>query len=97
MNIPKNKNEKTNEIPFCDVTSFQVDRAQVVNNSVTIDLWINGIKIYGCWVRQTKSGKDFISFPQRKGTDGKYYSIAFCKLSNTDTEAILKVVEDMIN
>ena len=57
---------------------------------------INGISIYGCRVVETKDG-DFIGLPQRKGNDGKWYSIVWAKFSEADTEDILAEVEKQLN
>ena len=44
----------------------------------------------------TKDG-DFIGLPQRKGNDGKYYSIVWAKFSEQDTKDILAEVEKKLN
>ena len=36
----------------------------------------NGAIIYGCRLVEAHSGNIFVSYPSRKGTDGKYYSHA---------------------
>lgn len=92
MNIPKNN------VPCTPVTSFEIIRASVVRgNSVTFDMVLNGITIYGCWVRTAKDGHDFISYPQRAGNDGKYYSIVYVRLSDADQKAILDKVESLLS
>lgn len=66
------------------------------NGHIIFDLELNGVRIYGCRVVEGKNG-DFISFPQRKGFDGKYYSIAWANLSPDDQASILRTVERKLN
>lgn len=74
----------------------KVTRAkQFKDGGVVFDMQVNGVSIYGCRVIESKNG-DFVSFPSYKGSDDKYYSHAWVKLSDEDTEAIVKQVEDMI-
>lgn len=80
-----------------NLDSFEVRRTSVYNDKVFCDLTINGITIYGCTVATTKDGKDFISFPQKKGKDDKYYSVVYCRLSDQDSEKILKEIEKSVN
>ena len=37
----------------------------------------SGITIYGCKLIEKKDGETFVSMPQVKGNDGKYYSTVF--------------------
>ena len=74
----------------------KVTRAkQFKDGGVVFDMQVNGVSIYGCRVIESKNC-DFVSFPSYKGSDGKYYSHAWVKLSDEDTKAIVKQVEDMI-
>ena len=73
----------------------KVTRANQVNDTVFFDVVINGVTIYGCKVIEGKNG-DFISFPSHKGKDGKYYNHVWIKLSDEDTAAIVKQVEEML-
>lgn len=75
---------------------IEVTRAKQFKNGGTVfDMVVNGVSIYGCKVVEGKNG-DFISFPSYKGSDGKYYSHAYIKLTRGETETIVKQVEDMI-
>lgn len=79
------------------IDSFSVNRVhQFDNGGVCFDMTINGIDIYGCRVVETQKG-DFIGLPQRKGTDGKYYSIVWAKFSEQDSKDILAEVEKKLN
>lgn len=79
------------------IDSFSVNRVhQFDNGGVTFDMTVNGITIYGCLVVETKDG-DFIGLPQRKGNDGKWYSIVWAKFSEKDSKDILAEVEKQLN
>ena len=98
MNKPntesKAKSKKGEELK---IDSFSVNRVhQFDNGGVAFDMTVNGIAIYGCRVVETKDG-DFIGLPQRKGNDGKYYSIVWAKFSEADTNDILAEVEKQLN
>lgn len=96
MNKPNTNTKKSNQ-ECLKISSFSVIRARVLDSgSVVADLKINGIIIYGCFVVETEKG-DFISLPQRKGSDGKYYSIVWAKLSKQDTEDIIAEIEKKLN
>lgn len=97
----KKNNAKTSTnatIETIKIDSYKVLRAVCVgkNDSVLFDLELNGVRIYGLSVVEGKNG-DFISFPQRKGKDGKYYSIAWAKFSDEDSADILAEVEKVLN
>lgn len=64
--------------------------------TVFFNLTINAVTIYGCRVVEGKNG-DFISFPQKKGNDGKYWNIAYVKLTDEETKAIIAEVEKEVN
>lgn len=86
------KNEDTLKIE-----SFSVDRAHMFENGgVVLDITLNGIRIYGVRVVEGQNG-DFLAFPQRKGNDGKYYSIVYAKLSDQDTRDIILEAEKKLN
>ena len=98
MNKPntesKAKSKKGEELK---TDSFSVNRVhQFDNGGVTFDMTVNGITIYGCRVEETKDG-DFIGLPQRKGNDGKCYSIVWAKFSEEDKKDILAEVENLLN
>lgn len=98
MNKPntesKAKSKKGEELK---VDSYSVNRVhQFENGGVAFDMTLNGIVIYGCRVIETKVG-DFIALPQRKGNDGKWYSIVWAKFSDEDANDILAEVEKQLN
>lgn len=96
MKTPAKK--ETKAIETIKIESFKVLKTRMFKDgTVSFDLLINGVTINGCIVRQTKEGNDFISLPQRKGSDDRYYSIVYFKLSDADQELILSDVEKMLN
>lgn len=89
--------KKVESVEALKVDTWQVLRVHMFQDgSVTFDLVLNGINIYGCKVVEGKDG-DFISFPSRQGKDKKYYSIVWAKLSAEDTADILAEVENQLN
>ena len=68
--------------------------------SISVDLKINGVTIYGCWYREgkDKKGEDYqmVSFPSHKGNDGKYYNHVYVKLQQSDIEFICKEIEKLL-
>ena len=87
-------NMKKKEVSNVEIDA-KVIRANQVENTVYFDVTINGVTIYGCRVVEGSKG-DFVSFPSHKGKDGKFYNHAWVKLSDEDTAAIVKQVEEML-
>lgn len=88
MNKPKSNSVK-HEIEVTRVKQFD-------NGNVICDLVINDVSIYGCRIVESKKG-DFVGFPQYKGKDDKYYSHAFCKLSDDEQALIIRKCEEALN
>lgn len=63
--------------------------------TVFFNLTINEVTIYGCRVVEGKNG-DFISFPQKK-VGVKYWNIAYVKLTDDESKAIIAEVEKEVN
>ena len=83
-------NVKTKKSAAKEIT---VTRAhQFEDGGITFDMTVGEVTIYGCKIAHGKNG-DFISFPSRKGKDGKYYSHAYVSLSEEDTQSILSQIE----
>ena len=99
MKKPENANAKNNNnIEELKIDNYCVKRAITLgeDDNVLADVEINGITIYGMRVVEGKNG-DFLSFPQTKGKDGKYYSVCWAKLSEKDQADILEAIEDKLN
>lgn len=78
------------------VESFEVLKAKQYSWGVGFNMILNGVTIYNCTVAETKEGNFFISFPSRKGTDGKWYSYVYFRFSEEDQNAILEAVSDKL-
>ena len=89
MNIKTKKAENKEEVK----NVIKVTRGHVFDDgSVAFDMEVNGVSIYNSILREGKNGQ-FVSFPSRKGKDGKYYSHVFVKLSEEDTKSIVEQLE----
>lgn len=84
------------ERTFTKVESFSVKNSREWDNgSVTTTLTLNGITIYNVRIMQTHdSNHEFLSFPSRKGNDGKYYPYVYVSLSDEDTEKIIEAIDE---
>ena len=56
------------------------------------------VTVYGCRIAAGKeNGRNFVSFPSRKGTDGKYYSHAYIRLTDEEQQEIIAAVMDELD
>mgnify|MGYP003287791847 CR=1 FL=1 len=96
----KSKKQDQQERETIEVRSTSVKNVRVVDGKngdlVFFTLEINGVIIYNCRVATGKNG-DFISFPQYKGSDGKYYNNVYASLSEEDSNAILEDIQKQID
>lgn len=90
-----NKTSNTTTEPIT-ITSVSVERVRDTNKGVFFTLVLNGIYIHSCKVVEGKNG-DFISFPQYKGSNGKWYSYVWTPLSEADSNHIISLVEAELN
>lgn len=90
----KNSGEK--KVEFGKVISFEILKATQYSWGVGFNMVLNGVTIYNCTVAETKEGKFFISFPSRKGSDGKWYSYVYFRFSEADQNAILEAVQNKL-
>lgn len=69
--------------------------------SYFFSLWIDGITIHGCkYLEYTdKNGKEanFISLPQNKGKDEKYYNIVYFPIDSDLLSRIESALEDALD
>lgn len=92
----ESNNENNGNSKKIDIT-FKVINAKLwPNRSVSFAMELNGVTIYGCRVVEGQKG-DFISFPSRKGSDGKYYNHVWIPLTKEQQSEILAEVERKIN
>lgn len=71
------------------------------DGSVSFALTISGVTVYGMRVinytdKQTGQPLRFVAFPRRKGNDGKYYHVAYCKLMDNEVNDILNMVDNAL-
>lgn len=78
------------------VDNFEILRAVNYDWGTSFNMVLNGVTIYNCTVAETKDGKFFISFPSRKGSDGKYYSYVYFRFSDEDMDKILTAVYEKL-
>ena len=94
------KTTEKKEREYIKITNLNVDnvRAFEGNKSTTVffTLIINGVSIYNCKVVEGKNG-DFISFPQTKGSNEKWYNVAYAAISPEDSEKILTQVQTLLD
>lgn len=77
--------------------SFAVKKTRMFENgNVVADIELNGVLVYGVRVVEGKNG-DFLSLPQRKGSNDNYYSIVYWPFCEADEKAILAEIERQIN
>ena len=89
MEIKTKKNTEKKEVK----KEIKVTRGHVFDDgSVAFDMEVNGVSIYNSTLRDGKNGQ-FVSFPSRKGKDGKYYSHCFIQLSKEDVANIVEQLE----
>lgn len=90
-NTNANTNTQREEKPAMIVTGHKCLKARTDSRGIVrADVEINGITIYGMAIMANKStGEAFLSWPSQKGQDGKYYSVCYGRLSDSDQEAII--------
>jgi hypothetical protein len=99
------KDKKTETKKEAQELNIKVTRAHDFskddNTSISFDMVVNGITIYGCWYREGKKqdGSDYsmVAFPSRKDEKtGKYYNHAYVKLSDDQVDEIATQIENLI-
>lgn len=84
----KRKNEQKFEYALNEVANVK----QWEDGAITFSAMVNGIWIYNLRIVETKDDW-FISFPARKGSDGKYWKHVYFPID----EDIKKLVEAAVN
>ena len=99
-NAKKNKPREEKDEKYFLADQFTVERVRVIDGEngdiVFFTLEVRGLYIYNCRVATGKNG-DFISWPQTKGKDGKYYNSCYGKFIPEEEEAILAEVQRQID
>lgn len=84
------------EKKYDELQSFEILRAMQYDWGTVFNMVLNGVTIYNCTVAQTHEGNFFISFPSRKGSDGKWYAYVRFYFSPEDLEKVLAAVESKL-
>lgn len=68
------------------------------SRDISFDMKVNGVQIYNCvYMNESdKVKKPFVSFPSRKGSDDKYYSYVWFKISDDTLSEIEKGIEAVL-
>lgn len=78
-----------------DYTVTVLRAHQFNGGNIVFDIQVNGVKIYGMKYIESKKGS-FISFPQYKGADGKYWSHAYFEITEEIQSDIEKQIEALL-
>lgn len=92
LNTKKKAEDKKAEEKKAQSYDIEVTRAKEIKGSYAFDMTVNGIKIYGCWLKEGKKG-NFISFPSYKGSDDKWYSHVWFEITDELQDEIEKQIE----
>lgn len=76
--------------------TLSVSHVKAWDSGVTFTLNVDRVSIYGCRIVSGKNG-DFISFPSRKGSDGKYYNHAYINLTDRELMVVFDMVRSALN
>lgn len=100
-NAKKDNKQAKKTVEPIEVQSWGVDRVRCIETKngdmVVFTLRINGVSISNCRVATTKDGKDFVSYPQYKGKDDKYYSYIFAPLPEDVESAIMQEIQTRLD
>jgi len=91
------KTQKAEEQTF----NVEVTRAhEFKSGDISFDCTVNGVTLYGLTYINADSKRNikepFISFPSRKGSDGKYYNYCWFKITDELFSAIEKQIEAVL-
>ena len=78
---------------------IKVTRAhEFKSGDISFDMVVNGINIYNCtYMNESEKVKQpFVSFPSRKGSDGKYYAFVWFKVTDEILSEIEKGIEAVL-
>lgn len=65
--------------------------------NISFDMKVNGVTIYGMTLVWNADRKEYwVSFPVRKGKDGRYYKHAWFPVNETLQNAIEERIEDLL-
>ena len=97
MAVARKKNKETENT---HVYNIEVSRAKELDSGdIALDLIVNGVSIYGAfYVTRKVDGKEtsFLSFPSRKGSDGKHYKYVYFPMNDAQLAQLEKDIEAAI-
>ena len=95
----ENKNTNREELPCLLLDNYKVLRARTIKGGIVMaDVVINGLTVYGMKILANKStGEAFLAWPSTKGKDGKYYSVAYARISDDDQEMIITKIYEWLD
>ena len=97
MEVARKKDKETNNT---HTYTIEVSRAKELDSGdIALDLIVNGVSIYGAfYVTREVDGKEtsFLSFPSRKGSDGKYYKYVYFPMNDAQLAQLEKDIEAAI-
>lgn len=109
MAIKKNAEKKTEapeviikpeQIKVTRAKEWQVKEGGKLTTSITFDMVVAGITIYGCSYSAGKQADGtefaFVSFPQKKGKDDKYYNHVFFSVKEDTLAEIEKQIGELL-
>ena len=90
--------QEAQPMPNLEVTSWEVQRARATQRGdIYFTLVLNGISINNCRVVQLSDNREFISFPQYKGSDNTWYNVVYARLADELQSQILDEVYDQVD
>lgn len=97
----KKPNEKTEKKTDNVIEVLKVKEIKGRKDCYRFTMRVNGVTIYGCqyitYTDRNGNEKNFVSFPQFKGSDDKYYNHVWCELSDEDVTRIEAGIGGMLN
>ena len=87
MKVGTKKEAAKNEIKVTRAHQFE-------DGAIAFDMTVNGVQIFNNKLVEGSKGT-FVSFPSRKGKDGKYYSYAYIQLSSEEVQDIVAQIEKL--
>lgn len=101
FNVKKNGNENSKKDRVCmDIKSmgYEVTNVRVITDSfITFTLKFKGFALYNMRVVERRNGEIFISVPQSKGGDFRYYNQYAVYLSDEDQKMLINEVFKIAN
>lgn len=92
------KTEERVVIDLAGVNAEVTNVRQISDSCIVFTLKCKGFSFYSMRVVERKSdGEPFITVPQDKGTDGKYYNRYAVYLSEADQKALIEKVFAIVN